>query len=79
MNFDFDLSSVQARWEAVLNTSTVTLRVVEGDEKVSLSLRSQISDLRQLNMVMSLKWLGPEKGYAGENQQHIQKTDSSSR
>jgi hypothetical protein len=30
-------------------------------------------------MVMSLKGLGPEKEYAGEGQQHMQKTDPSSR
>jgi hypothetical protein len=30
-------------------------------------------------MVMSLKGLGPEKDYADEGQQHIKKTDPSSR
>jgi hypothetical protein len=52
--------------EAESNTSTVTLRVVGGDEKGSL-----ISE--------TVKGRGPEKDYAGKGQQHIQKTDASSR
>jgi hypothetical protein len=49
------------------NTSTVTLGVVGDDEKGSL--KSEI-----------VKYgLGLEKYYAGESQQHIQKTDPSSR
>jgi hypothetical protein len=47
------------------NTSTVTLRAVEGDEKGSLKSET--------------KGLGTKKDYAGECQQHIQKTDTSSR
>jgi hypothetical protein len=54
--------------EAGSNTSTVTLRVVRGDEK-------EVSNLRQ----GSPKGLGPEKECAGKDQQHIQKTDPSSR
>jgi hypothetical protein len=52
------------------NTSTVTLRVVGGDEKGSLK-----SD----TVKHGPKGLGPEKNYAGEDEQHTQKTDPSSR
>jgi hypothetical protein len=53
--------------EAVSNTSTVTLRVVGGEEKGSLTIET-------------IKYgHGPEKDYAVEGQQHIQKTDPSSR
>jgi hypothetical protein len=52
--------------EAGSNTSTVTLRVVGGDEKGSLE-----SETVKLG-------LGPEKVYAGWGEQHIQKTDPSS-
>jgi hypothetical protein len=45
--------------EASSNTSTVTLRVVGGDEKGSLKSET-------------VKYgLGPRKDYAGEDQQHI--------
>jgi hypothetical protein len=44
--------------EAESNTSTVTLRVVGGDEK-------EVSNLRQYNTVASRKGLGPEKDCAG--------------
>jgi hypothetical protein len=54
--------------EAGPNTSTVTLRVVGGSEKGSLKSET-------VKMVKSPKGLGPEKDYAGEGQQHIQKTD----
>jgi hypothetical protein len=59
-------------WEAGSNTSTVTLRVVGGDEKGSLksetvkySLKSQGTRTQE-----RLRWQG---------QQHIQKTDPTSR
>jgi hypothetical protein len=53
--------------EAGSNTSTVTLRVVGGDEKGSLKSET-------------VKYgLGPEKDCAGKGQQHIQNTDPSSR
>jgi hypothetical protein len=51
--------------EAVSNNSTVTLRVVGGDEKGSLKYET----------VASPKGLGPEKDWAGKYQQHIHKTD----
>jgi hypothetical protein len=50
--------------EARSNTSTVTLRVVGGDEKGSLKSET-------VNMVTSPKGLGPEKDYAGEGQQNM--------
>jgi hypothetical protein len=50
--------------EAVSNTSTVTLRVVGGDGKGSLKSET-------------VKY-GHDSHYAGEGQQHIQKTDPSS-
>jgi hypothetical protein len=53
------------RAEAGSNTSTVTLRVVRGDEKGSLKSET-------------VKY-GREKDCAGKDQQHIQKTDPSSR
>jgi hypothetical protein len=53
------------RVKAGSNTSTVTLRVVGGDEKGSLKSET-------------VKY-GHDKDYAGEGQQHIQKTDPSSR
>jgi hypothetical protein len=52
--------------QAGSNTSTVTLRVVGGDEKGSLKSEST-------------KGLRPEKDCAGKGQQHIQKTNPSSR
>jgi hypothetical protein len=61
--YNEDPSSAQGRErpcvEAGSNTSTVILRVVGGDE----------------NMVTSPKGLGPKNDYAGECQQHIQKSD----
>jgi hypothetical protein len=51
--------------EAGSNTSTVTLRVVRGDGKGSLKSET-------------VKY-GHEPQYAGEGQQHMQKTDTSSR
>jgi hypothetical protein len=49
------------------NTSTVTLRVVGGDEKGSLNSETVLG-------------LGPEKDYdGGEGQQHIKNIDPSSR
>jgi hypothetical protein len=47
--------------EAGMNTSTVTLRVVGGDEK-------EVSNLREQKIVTSAKGLGPEKDYTGEDQ-----------
>jgi hypothetical protein len=60
------------RVEAGSNTSTVTLRVVGGYEKGSLRTES-------VNGGRFIKGLGPEKDCAGKGQQHIQKTDPSSR
>jgi hypothetical protein len=54
------------------NTSTVTLRVVGGDEKGSLKSET-------VNVVARTKGLGPEKDCASKGQQHVQKTDPSSR
>jgi hypothetical protein len=48
-----------SRVEAESNASTVTLRVVGGDEK-------GVSDLRQENIVSSPMGLGPENDCAGE-------------
>jgi hypothetical protein len=55
-----EVSSV-TRVEAGSNTSTVTLRIVGGDEKGSV----------KPEIVKSPKGLRPEKDYAGEDQQHI--------
>jgi hypothetical protein len=52
--------------EAGSNTSTVTLRVVGGDEKGSLKSET-------VNMVASPKGLGPEKDCAGNCQQRVQR------
>jgi hypothetical protein len=60
------------RVEAGSNTSTVTLRVVGGDDKGSCKSET-------VKMVARSKGLGPEKDCTGEGQQHIQKTDPSSR
>jgi hypothetical protein len=56
-----------ARVKAGSNTSTVTLRVVGGNEKGNLKFETVIYGL------------GPEKDCTGKDQQHIQKTGSSSR
>jgi hypothetical protein len=56
--------------EAESNKSTVTLRVVVGDENGSIKNET-------VNMVSSPKGLGPEKDYAGKGQRHM--TDLSSR
>jgi hypothetical protein len=60
-HFDFDLTNSvsQTRVEAGSNTSTVTLRVVGGDEKGSLKSETG-------NTVASPKRLGPEKDCAGK-------------
>jgi hypothetical protein len=50
--------------EAGSNTYTMALRVVGGDE-------TEVSNLRQQNMVASPKGLGPEKDCADKGQQHI--------
>jgi hypothetical protein len=52
------------RVEAGSNTSTVTLRVVGGDEKRSLKSET-------VKLVMSPKGLESENDYPGEDQQHI--------
>jgi hypothetical protein len=49
----------------------------ERDEQVQSETVS--SNLRQYNMVASPKGLGPDKDCSGTGQQHIQKTDPSSR
>jgi hypothetical protein len=64
--------SSSPRVEAGSNTSTVTLRVVGGDEKGSLKTETVKYSPRP-------KGLGPDKDCAGKGQQHIQKTDPSSR
>jgi hypothetical protein len=58
--------------EAGSNTSTVTLRVVGGDENGSLESET-------VNMVASPMGLGAETDCAGEGQQHLSTTDPSSR
>jgi hypothetical protein len=57
---DSDCDWVEFRVEAGSNISTVTLRVVGGEEEGSLKSESP-------------KGLGPEKDYAGEGQQHIKR------
>jgi hypothetical protein len=68
----FQLSLHIFRVEAVSNASTVALRVVGGDEKGSLESETE-------NMVVSSTGLGPENDCAGEVQQQLYTTDSSSR
>jgi hypothetical protein len=58
--------------EAVSNTSTVTPRVVGGDEKVSLKSET-------VKYGRESKRPGPEKDCTGKGRQHIQKRDPSSR
>jgi hypothetical protein len=55
---------VASRVEAGSNTSNVTLRVVEGDEK-------EVSNLKQLNMVTSPTRLRPKNYFTGEGQQQL--------
>jgi hypothetical protein len=55
--------------EAGSNTSTVTLRVVKGDEKRSFKSETVKCGHESQG----------EKDYAGEAQQHVQKTDPSPR
>jgi hypothetical protein len=50
--------------EAGSNTSTVTLRVVGGDEKGSLKSET-------VKYGHESQGLGPEKDFAGEDQQHV--------
>jgi hypothetical protein len=58
--------------EARSNTSTVILRVVRGDEKRSLKYETvKYGHMSQGTLI--------QQDYAGESQQHIQKTDPSSR
>jgi hypothetical protein len=64
--------SGNTRVEAGSNTSTVTLRVVGGDEKGSLKSE-------RVKYGHECQETRTEKDYAGEGQQHIQKTDPSSR
>jgi hypothetical protein len=54
------------------NISIVTLRVVGGDEKGNL-----ISEIVKYGR--ESQTLGPKEDYAGQEQQHIQKRDPSSR
>jgi hypothetical protein len=58
--------------EAGSNSSTVTLRVVGGDEKGSLKSEN-------IKYGRESKGLGAEKDCVGKTQQHIQKTDPSIR
>jgi hypothetical protein len=60
------------RLEAGSNTSTVTLRVVGGDENGSL--KSETVKYGRKTLLT-----GPEKDCAGKDQQHMQKIDPSSR
>jgi hypothetical protein len=60
------------RVEAESNTSTVTLRVVGGDEKGSLKSETVEYGRKSLGTTT-------EKDCAGKGQRHIQKTDPSSR
>jgi hypothetical protein len=60
------------RVDAGSNTSTVTLRVVGGDEKGSLKSETAY-------MATSPKGLGPDKDCAGKGQQQLQTADPSSR
>jgi hypothetical protein len=66
-DFDFDI-----HLEADSNTSTVTLLVVGGDEKESLK-----SEKVKYGYKFQGTWT--RERLPGEGQQHIQKTDSSSR
>jgi hypothetical protein len=59
--------------EAGSNTSTVTLRVVGGDEKKSLKSET----VKYGHESQGTRT--PERDYADEGQQHTQKTDPSSR
>jgi hypothetical protein len=58
--------------EAGSNTSTVTLEVVEGDKKGSIK-----SETAKYGHEPQGIWT--RENYAGEGQQHIEKTDPSSR
>jgi hypothetical protein len=60
------------RVAATSNDTTVTLRVVGGDEKGSLNFEP-------VKYGREFKGLRPEKDCAGKDQQYIQKTDPSSR
>jgi hypothetical protein len=59
-----------SRVEAGSNTSTVTVRVVGGDEK---------GNLKSETVKYGRESLRPNKDCAGKGQQHIQNTDPSSR
>jgi hypothetical protein len=58
--------------KGIWNTSTVTLRVVGGDENGSLKSET-------VKYGRKSQGLGPVKDCAGKGQRHIQKTDPSSR
>jgi hypothetical protein len=58
------VTELDTRVEAGSNTSTVTLRVVGGDEKGSLKSETVKYDRKS-------KGLGPEKDCAGKSQRHI--------
>jgi hypothetical protein len=62
---------VVTRVEAGSNTSTVTLRVVGGDEKGSLNCET-------VKYGLSPKEHGPEKDCADKDKQHMQRTDPTS-
>jgi lipopolysaccharide export system protein LptA len=64
--------SVNTRVEAGSNTSTVTLRVVGGDEKGSLKSET-------VKYGRKSQGTTTEKDCAGKDHRHIQKTDPSSR
>jgi hypothetical protein len=63
-NREIEIEADQSRGEAASNTSTVTLRVVGGDEKGSLESET-------VKMVASSTELGPKNDYAGEGQQQL--------
>jgi hypothetical protein len=71
-DFYFDFGTRVTRVEAGSNTSTVTLRVVGGNEK---------GNLESERVKYGCESLGTRtrERLAGEDQQHIQKTDPSSR
>jgi hypothetical protein len=64
INVLMKLYTLLTRVEAGSNTSTVTLRVVGGDEKGSLKSES-------VKYGHESQGIGPEKDHAGEGQQHI--------
>jgi hypothetical protein len=71
ITFDFDLKLQFTRVDAGSNTSTVTLRVVGGDEKGSLKSET-------VKYGHESQGTRTRERLPGEGQQHMQKTDLSS-